>query len=173
MSTSRSALFARLDALEIRHQTVEHPPIFTVDEGREHKADMPGAHTKNLFLKDRLGQSILITARDETVIRLNRLHRQIGSGRLSFGPEPLLFDCLGVRPGSVTALALINDTEQQVRFLLDKALLDWPLVWCHPLSNDATTGLSPADLLRFIDSTGHTPEVIDFAALLEDEEASG
>ena len=173
MSTSRTALFAHLDALEIRYQTVEHAPIFTVEEARDIKAGMPGAHTKNLFLKDRHGQAILITAMDETVIRLNRLHRQISSGRLSFGDEPLLLDCLGVRPGSVTALALINDTDMRVRFLLDKALLDWPLVWSHPLLNDATTGMAPDDLLRFIESTGHASEVIDFAALLADEETAG
>ena len=156
MSASRLELFALLDRLGIGHETVNHRPIFTVDEGRDIKATMPGGHTKNLFLKDRKGQAFLITALDETEIQLNRLHRHLGSARLSFGPEALLLETLGVRPGSVTALAL----------------LDWPLVYSHPLLNDATTGLAPADLVRFAESTGHTPHLIDFTTLVDDEDAT-
>ncbi|WP_417494574.1 prolyl-tRNA synthetase associated domain-containing protein [Maricaulis sp.] len=172
MSASRETLFARLDALGVEHKTVSHRPVFTVDEGRDIKASMPGAHTKNLFLKDRKGQAFLITARDETQIRLNRLHHHLGSARLSFGPEDLLLETLGVRPGSVTALALLNDTEGRVRFVLDAALMQWPVVYCHPLLNDATTGIAPQDLVRFAESTGHTPQLIDFTALHDDEESA-
>tara|TARA_R110002096_G_scaffold67968_8_gene164318 strand:- start:2904 stop:3425 length:522 start_codon:yes stop_codon:yes gene_type:complete len=172
MSASRLELFARLDELGIRHETVSHRPIFTVEEGRDIKASMPGAHTKNLFLKDRKGQAFLVTARDETIIRLNRLHRLLGSARLSFGPETLLLETLGVRPGSVTALALLNDTGGRVRFVLDASVMDWPVVYSHPLLNDATTGLAPADLVRFAESTGHSPQLIDFTALVEDEDAT-
>lgn len=170
MSASRLELFARLDGLGIRHETVSHRPIFTVEEGRDIKAAMPGAHTKNLFLKDRKGQAFLVTALDETRIHLNRLHRSLGSARLSFGPEALLLDTLGVRPGSVTALALLNDTERRVRFVLDAAVLNWPIVYSHPLLNDATTGLAPSDLVRFAESTGHAPQLIDFTELGEDED---
>lgn len=169
MSASRPELFARLDGLGIRHETVSHRPVFTVEEGRDIKATMPGAHTKNLFLKDRKGQAFLVTALDQTEIRLNRLHRLLDSARLSFGPEALLLETLGVRPGSVTALALLNDTEGQVRFVLDAALMHWPVVYSHPLLNDATTGMAPADLVRFAESTGHPPQLIDFTALVEDE----
>ena len=172
MSASRLELFARLDGLGIRHETVSHRPIFTVDEGRDLRASMPGGHTKNLFLKDRKGQAFLITAWDETRIKLNRLHRHLGSARLSFGPEALLLQTLGVRPGSVTALALLNDTEGQVRFVLDAALMTWPLIYAHPLLNDATTAIAPADLVRFADSTGHPPQLIDFTTLVDDEDAS-
>tara|TARA_R110002072_G_scaffold81857_15_gene187119 strand:+ start:81 stop:602 length:522 start_codon:yes stop_codon:yes gene_type:complete len=172
MSASRPELFARLDELGIRHETVSHRPVFTVEEGRDIKAAMPGGHTKNLFLKDRKGQAFLVTALDETGIRLNRLHRHLGSARLSFGPEALLLDTLGVRPGSVTALALLNDTGGRVRFVLDAALMHWPVVYAHPLLNDATTGIAPADLVRFAESTGHPPQLIDFARLLDDEDAT-
>ncbi|WP_417497206.1 prolyl-tRNA synthetase associated domain-containing protein [Maricaulis sp.] len=172
MSASRPTLFARLDALGIVHETVSHRPIFTVDEGRDIKAAMPGGHTKNLFLKDRKGQIFLITALDETRIKLNRLHHHIGSARLSFGPEELLLETLGVRPGSVTALALLNDTGGRVRFVLDAALMQWPVVYSHPLLNDATTGMAPQDLVRFAESTGHSPQMIDFTALHDDEEST-
>jgi len=172
MSASRQTLFARLDALGIKHKTINHRPIFTVDEGRDIKASLPGGHTKNLFLKDRKGQVFLITALDETRIRLNRLHRHLGCARLSFGPEELLLETLGVRPGSVTALALLNDTEGRVRFLLDAALMQWPVVYSHPLLNDATTGMAPQDLVHFAESTGHRPQLIDFNVLLDDEEST-
>jgi Ala-tRNA(Pro) deacylase len=172
MSASRLTLFARLDALGIKHETVNHRPVFTVEEGRDIKAGMPGGHTKNLFLRDRKGQTFLITALDETRIKLNRLHRHLGSARLSFGPEELLLETLGVRPGSVTALALLNDTEGRVRFVLDAALMQWPVIYAHPLLNDATTGLAPQDLVRFAESTGHRPQLIDFTALLADEEST-
>ncbi|WP_417495034.1 prolyl-tRNA synthetase associated domain-containing protein [Maricaulis sp.] len=169
MSVSRPELFAHLDGLGIRHETVSHRPVFTVDEGRDIKATLPGGHTKNLFLKDRKGQVFLVTALAETEIRLNRLHRPLGSARLSFGPEALLFETLRVRPGSVTALALLNDTDGRVRFILDRALMEWPIVYSHPLLNDATTGMAPADLVRFAESTGHAPQLIDFTELLDDE----
>ncbi|WP_339737186.1 prolyl-tRNA synthetase associated domain-containing protein [uncultured Maricaulis sp.] len=172
MSASRTELFAHLDGLGIRHETVSHRPVFTVEEGRDIKAALPGGHTKNLFLKDRKGQVFLVTALAETEIRLNRLHRPLGSARLSFGPEALLLDTLGVQPGSVTALALLNDTGGRVRFVLDAALLEWPVVYSHPLLNDATTGIAPADLVRFAESTGHPPRLIDFTLLLDDEDAT-
>lgn len=172
MSASRLELFARLDALGIRHETVSHRPIFTVAEGRDIKAGLPGGHTKNLFLKDRKGQAFLVTALDETRIHLNRLHRLLNSARLSFGSEALLLETLGVRPGSVTALALLNDTGGQVRFVLDAALMQWPVIYSHPLLNDATTGIAPADLVRFAAATGHPPQLIDFTELVEDEDTT-
>ena len=106
MPASRSDLFARLDALGIPHKTVDHAPVFTVAESSAIKADLPGGHTKNLFLVDKSGRIILISALAETVIRINRLHRHLDCGRLSFGKEDLLYETLGVRPGSVTAFAL-------------------------------------------------------------------
>lgn len=172
MSVSREELFAHLDGLGIHHHTVAHRPVFTVEEGRDIKAGLPGGHTKNLFLKDKRGQAFLVTALDETGIRLNRLHRLLGCGRLSFGSEALLLQTLGVTPGSVTALALLNDRKGEVRFILDAALMEWPVVCCHPLLNDATTSIAPADLIRFAESTAHVPELIDFSDLLDDDGAS-
>src|SRR3954468_10114686 len=119
---TRHDLLAFLDALRIAHLTLEHDPIFHVGEGDEIKRALPGGHTKNLFLKDAKGQLWLISALGETRIDLKRLHTVIGSGRLSFGPEAMMVETLGVTPGSVTAFGLINDTDRRVRFVLDKAL---------------------------------------------------
>ncbi|MHA6287933.1 prolyl-tRNA synthetase associated domain-containing protein [Maricaulis sp. CAU 1757] len=168
MTQAQTDLFARLDALGILHETRHHPRVFTVEESRDIKLDIPGGHTKNLFLRDKKGSLFLVSALAETVIRLNRLHTQLGCGRLSFAPADLLQQHLGVTPGSVTALALAHDSDAQVRFVLDAALLEHDQVNFHPLSNDATTTLSSRDLVRFAEASGHPPTIIDFASLQAD-----
>ncbi|WP_300542620.1 prolyl-tRNA synthetase associated domain-containing protein [Maricaulis sp.] len=172
MPATRTDLFARFDALGIAHSTVDHPPVFTVEEGRAIKAQMPGGHTKNLFLADKKGEIVLVSALGETQVRINRLHRHLNCGRLSFGKEDVLYETLGVRPGSVTAFALINDTKGRVRFVLDKALTRHDPVNFHPLSNDATTAVSCSDLIRFAEDTGHAVEIFDFARLHDEDAAA-
>ena len=112
-------LFAYLDAIGVAHATVQHPPVFTVEQGQAIKAALPGGHSKNLFLKDTNDQLWLVCALGETRIDLKRLPAVIGSGRLSFGKEPLMAQALGVRPGSVTVFALINDAAHAVRLVLE------------------------------------------------------
>ena len=96
---------------------------------------------------------------------LKRADKWIGSARLSFGNEALLYETLGVRPGSVTALGLINDPDQGVTFILDKALWDADIVNFHPLTNTATTALAQADFRRFLSLIGREPMVVDFEQL--------
>lgn len=139
--------------------------MFRVGEGEDIKADLPGGHSKNLFLKDAKGQLWLISALAETRIDLKRAPAVLGSARLSFGSEERLCEALGVRPGSVTAFALINDPEQKVRFVLDAALMAHDLVNFHPLSNDATTAVSREGLLRFLRALGREAVIINFADL--------
>lgn len=158
-------LFAFLDGQGIAHRTLTHPPVFRVGEGLEIKAALPGGHTKNLFLKDAKGQFWLISALGETRIDLKGLPKVIGSARLSFASETALYETLGVRPGSVTVFALVNDPEHKVRLVLDKALLDHETVNFHPLVNSATTAVSSAGLLRFLKALGVEPMIVDFAAL--------
>lgn len=169
MTATRQDLFDRLDALGIAHATVDHAPVFTVEDGASIKAALPGGHSKNLFLKDKKGALVLVSALGETMVRVNRLHRILDCARLSFAKEDILFEALGVRPGSVTAFALINDREARVRFVIDKALLACNPVNFHPLKNDATTAISPDDLLAFAHATGHAPVIVDFAALAQDD----
>ena len=164
MTASPDTLFACLDSLAIAHTTHWHAPVFTVDEGRDLKASMPGGHTKNLFLKDKDGAYVLISAEAHTQIRLNQLHRHIGTKRLSFGSPEDLLALLGVTPGSVTAFALMNDREAKVRFIVDAALLATDPVNFHPLTNTGTTAVSRADFRRFVEATGHTFETFDFSA---------
>lgn len=162
----RDRLLAWMAEQGINQTTHDHPAVFRVEEGLELKAAMPGAHTKNLFLKDKKGKLWLISARQDTVVDLKRAPRTIGSDRLSFGNEHLLYETLGVRPGSVTALALINDPDQRVTFILDRALWDADIVNFHPLTNTATTALAQGEFRKALDAMGRAPvTVVDFAAL--------
>lgn len=158
---SREGLLSYLDALRITHHTVDHAPVFTVAEADAVKDAMPGGHTKNLFLKSKKDELVLISAHQDTEVALKGLHRTLGTGRLSFGKPELLKDALGVAPGSVTAFALINDRAKRVRFILDEALIAFDIVNFHPLRNDATTAIAIADLLSFIRALGREPETMD------------
>ncbi|MEM7729873.1 MAG: prolyl-tRNA synthetase associated domain-containing protein [Pseudomonadota bacterium] len=158
-------LYALLSDLGIEHRTENHAAVFTVEEGRGVKDALPGGHSKNLFLKDKAGRFVLVSALGETPIRLNRLHPHIGTKRLSFAREDALLERLGVRPGSVTVFSLINDPEAQVTLVLDQALFAQDHVWFHPLRNTASTRVRPDDLITFARATGHEPLILDLAAL--------
>jgi Ala-tRNA(Pro) deacylase len=154
-------LLDHLAALGIAADTVEHEPVFTVAESRPVKARIPGAHSKNLFVKDKKGRLFLITARDETPIDLKRAHEAIGaSGRLSFGSAEQLREVLGIEPGSVTPFAVVNDRAGRVTVILDANLMEHERVNFHPLVNSMTTGVSREDLLRFLRATGHEPAIV-------------
>jgi Ala-tRNA(Pro) deacylase len=157
-------LYARFDVLGIAHTTHAHRPIFTVEEGADLKATLPGGHTKNLFLKDKKSRLFLLSALGDTKIDLNAVSKLIGSGRFSFGNADLLMQHLGVTPGSVTMFALINDAVGDVQLILDEALFAHDPVNFHPLRNDATTAVSPADMLKFARATGHEPIRLAFDA---------
>jgi Ala-tRNA(Pro) deacylase len=158
-------LLAFFAEIGVGAETHEHPAVFRVEEGEAMKAAIPGAHTKNLFLKDARDQLWLISAEGHATIDLKRLHTVIGSGRLSFGSAALMEETLGVTPGSVTAFALINDAGRRVRFVLDRTLAEASQVNFHPLTNTATTTVSGQDFRRFLAAIGVQPLVVDFEAM--------
>lgn len=164
--TTRRQLFAHFDQLGLVHHTREHLPVYTVEQGADIKAAMPGGHTKNLFLKDKSGALFLVCALGSTVVGLNQLHKTLGCARLSFGSGELMQDVLGVTPGSVTVFALINDGARRINLVLDDALLAYETVNFHPLANDATTAMSTADLLTFVKDWGGTVFGCDFSAVM-------
>ncbi|MBX9616294.1 MAG: prolyl-tRNA synthetase associated domain-containing protein [Caulobacteraceae bacterium] len=159
----RDRLLAWMAGQGIDQITHDHPAVFRVEEGLELKAALPGAHTKNLFLKDKKAQLWLISAQQDTVIDLKGAPKIIGSDRLSFGNEGLMWETLGVRPGSVTALGLINDIDRRVRFVLDRRLWEADIVNFHPLTNTATTALEQAAFRRFLAEIGREPMVTNFS----------
>jgi Ala-tRNA(Pro) deacylase len=157
-------LFATLDTLGIAHATVTHPPLFTVEQSQALRGQIPGGHTKNLFLKDKKGALFLVVAPEEATIELKSLHHKLEAGRFSFGSAELLREVLGVEPGSVTPLAAINDTARRVSVILDAGLMKHATLNCHPLVNTMTTSLAAVDLVRFLEATGHPPRIVAVAA---------
>ena len=157
---TRQDLLARLKSLGIDATTVEHPPLFSVEESRALRGDIPGAHTKNLFLKCKKGTLWLVIALESASIDLKRLHKKLGSGRLSFGRAELLLEVLGVPPGSVTPFSLINDSQHRVAVVLDVEMMRHEVLNFHPLENTATTTIARDGLLDFIRDCGHEPKIL-------------
>lgn len=165
MPSTPEELIAFLSANGLEATTYSHPPLYTVAESRELRGDIPGAHTKNLFLRDSKKNYFLVSIEEDTPVNLKGLRDRIGArGNLSFASAEALFEKLGVLPGSVTLLAAINDPGHQVTIAIDEALLAAPLVACHPLTNEKTTCLSPEALLAFLKLTGHEPLRLSLAS---------
>jgi Ala-tRNA(Pro) deacylase len=158
-------LFARLDALGIAHRTAAHPPVFTVAQSAALRGSLPGGHCKSLFLKDKKGSFWLAVMLERRRTDLNKLAARLGAPRFSFGGADDLYARLGVRPGSVTPFALVNDGEHLVTPVLDREMLDCDPLNYHPLANDRTTAIAPGDLLRFIEDCGHRPRIVELGDL--------
>ena len=164
MPATPDDLFAFLDRLEVPCETVEHPPLHTVQDSQAQRGDIPGGHSKNLFVKDKKGRLFLLTVPEEASVDLKRVHEKIGaSGRVSFGSADQLEEVWGVRPGAVTPFGAINDTDGRVTVALDAGLMAHDRVNFHPLVNTRTIGLSPAGLFAFLRATGHEPLVVALA----------
>ncbi|WP_099867012.1 prolyl-tRNA synthetase associated domain-containing protein [Pararhizobium haloflavum] len=159
------SLFQRLDALGIAHRTVRHESVYTVEEAQSIRDDVAGAHTKNLFVKDKKDNYFLLVLEETAQVDLKTIHGVIGArSRVSFANAERLMEYLGVEPGSVTSLAAINDTDLKVTVILDEALMDNEIINAHPLKNDATTSLSRDDLVRFLRDCGHEPLILKLSA---------
>ena len=156
-----AALFARLEKLGIRVTTHHHPPVFTVDEAREMRGDIPGGRSKNLFLRDKKGRMTLFSAPADQAVDLHRLAELIGArGRLSFGSDERLMKYLGVLPGAVSPFAVINDVGGTVQVVLERQLLEAEPLNFHPLDNTMTTTIGRDDLLRFLDAASHPARIV-------------
>ncbi len=161
MPKTQTELFEFLADLGIEISTVAHPPLFTVADSQALRGEIPGGHTKNLFLKDKKNNFFLLTVDEEAELDLKQIHHRIGAAsRVSFGSPEALMKLLGVAPGAVTAFGLINDTELAVKFVIDGALMEHETINAHPLTNDATTSIAAAGLLRFARATGHEPTIL-------------
>lgn len=154
-------LYALLDDLGVSYSTRTHAPVFTVAESVGLRDEIPGGHTKNLFVKDKKDQYFVLTVEENAAVDLKTVHKVIGAAsRVSFGRPEKMLEYLGVEPGSVTVFGAINDTGNRVTFVLDEDLMQNEVINGHPLSNDATTSIERNDLLRFLEATGHTPLVL-------------
>lgn len=169
MPLSPQDLLDRLAALGIDQTTRWHEPVFTVAQTKAlglHET-LPGAHVKNLFLKDKAGAFRLVTMLEHRRVPVGALARALGVPRMSFASAEELTGLLGVIPGAVTPFALVNDTAHRVEFVLDEALLSgrYPRINAHPLTNAATTSVTPEGFRAFLAATGHAPRLVALDAL--------
>jgi Ala-tRNA(Pro) deacylase len=162
---SPQQLFDRLAALGIAQRTVEHPPVFTVEEAKALRGNLPGHHIKNLFLRNKKEEMWLVTVEESKRVDLKALGERLtgatgGAAKLSFGSADRLMQYLGVIPGAVTPFAVINDKGKAVRMVLDEDLLRHDVLHAHPLVNFKATALAPKDLLHFLEAEGHPAQLI-------------
>ena len=163
---AEAALLARLDALGISYVRHAHEALHTVEQSQALRGTMPGAHCKNLFLKERKGGFWLAVCTETRAIRIPDLARAVGAkGRFSFGSPVDMGRLLGLKPGAVTSLGLINDVGREIRLILDAQMMANEVLNVHPLHNEATIALKTADLRRLFQDTGHAPVEVDFDAL--------
>jgi Ala-tRNA(Pro) deacylase len=160
MQATPEALYARLDALGIRHETHRHAAVFTVAEAAAGRGALPGGHCKCLFLADKKGGAWLVVVLEERRLDLKRLADRLGAPRFSFASPERMRAALGVEPGAVTPFALVNETAAEVAVVLDEAMLRLDPLNYHPLVNTATTAIAPGDLVRFIRACGHEPLIV-------------
>ncbi len=155
------ALFARMDALGITHHTRRHDPVFTVEEARAVRGDLPGVHTKNLFVRDKKERMWLLVFEADREVDLHAIARRIGSKRLSFGSPRRLMQYLGVIPGAVNPFAVMNDRTGVVQVVLDRVVLEGDPINFHPLDNAMTTAVSAEGLVHFLEAERHPPVIVD------------
>lgn len=153
-------LFKVLEELGIESETFEHEPVFTVAEGQAVKAKLVGAHTKNLFLKNKRGECFLVTMLDDKRLDLKVFEKEMGAGKLSFGSDERLMEYLGVEPGHVTPFAVINESAKDVQVVLDKEMMEYERLNFHPLKNHMTTAIGREGLLKFLEHVGHAALVM-------------
>ena len=159
MPVTPDNLFAFLDRHGIAHTTVSHPPLFTVEQSQALRGTIPGGHTKNLFLKDKKDAVFLVVAPEDARVELKTLHHKLGAGRFSFGSADLMRELLGVEPGAVTPFGVMNDTALRVTVVLDAGMMQNAVLNYHPLTNTMTTSIARDDLVKFLEATGHKPQI--------------
>ena len=166
-TTLRSMTFYRNDVINyinglgIKISTFDHSAVYTVEESKQLRGELPGGHSKNLFLKDKKGRLWLLVVREDQEVDLKNLRKIIGSAQLSFGKPELLMEALGLKPGSVTPFGVINDTKNRVTVVLDQKLMEYDILNFHPMTNTATSQISPDGLLEFLQNLDHNPIVVE------------
>jgi len=168
MPTSPDALMRRLSDLKIPYDLHHHEAVFTVAQSDKISASITALHTRNMFLRTKKKENYLVTLSDETPIDLKKLSDLLECGRFSFGSPDRLFEHLGVYPGSVTPLSVINAQPHAVTIILEKSMMDADVVAYHPLQNTMTVTMKPDDLLKFIKACGHEYAIVDLSAAAPD-----
>ncbi len=153
-----------LDQMGIEHETQVHEPLFTVEQSQQVVFDKPGAHTKNLFLRNKKGRMFLMVVEQDRTVDLKGLRDklQLTGGQFAFASTERLGKYLGVVPGSVSPLALINDHARMVTLYIENTLLKHEWIYLHPCRNTHSTRLRCDDLVKLLNLWEHTPNVLEF-----------
>jgi len=155
-------IYEFLDQHNIPYERYDHAPVYTVAEADALNLEIGGEHTKNLFLRDKKGRRhLLLVAQAESVINLKELGKKLGISGMSLASPERLMTHLGIEPGSVSPLALLNDSENGVEVLIERSVWEAEAVRCHPLVNTATLVIPREGLAQFLQTTGHSVEVVD------------
>lgn len=151
ISESEQRVYDTLNEIGIEYEKYEHKPVYTIEDVNELDIDIPGDHTKNLFLRNRKGNvHYLVVLEDSKQADLKKLSKQLGSTPLSFASEERLGKYLGLKPGSVSPFGLINDSDKCVRVIIDNDILKAEKVGFHPNLNTATLVISCRDFQKFL-----------------------
>ena len=164
MSFNSEQLMTILAELDVLTKTIEHPPLRTVEEAQRLRGHIEGGHVKNLFLKDKKKRYWLLVALEDTSIDLKATATILDAQKFSFASAEELQSILGIVPGAVSPLAVINDSDGLVSVVLDKRLLEISPLNFHPLRNDQTTAITNTDFLKFLEAVKHPPKIIDIPA---------
>lgn len=159
---SADDVHARLTSLDIAFTTQSHEPMRTVEQSKQFRRGATGGFSKNLFLRNKKGRMWLVTVDEDRAVDLKQLGQQLGAGRVSFASPERLMRYLGVIPGAVTPLAVINDVDNHVTAVIDHSLSLCDPVHFHPCDNTMTTTLGWQALLTFMRDCNHDPVVMDF-----------
>lgn len=157
LAATAEQLLAAIGELGIEHQTTTHEPLYTVEQARKVPYDLPGAHTKNLFLRNKKGRMFLLVVEPDHTVDLKGLRDKLKmtGGQFAFASTERLGKYLGVVPGSVSPLALFNDHELKVQLFMQDTLLTSEHIYMHPCRNTHSTRLRTVDLLRLLEAWQH------------------
>ncbi|XP_046544307.1 LOW QUALITY PROTEIN: prolyl-tRNA synthetase associated domain-containing protein 1-like [Haliotis rubra] len=164
----KEELLAKLVEMGLDCDTHEHPEVFTVEQAIPHVSHLEGMFAKNLFLRDKKKKLYLFCAAHDADIKLNDLAKAVKApGGLRFADESILSDKLGLQQGSVTIFGLINDKVKDVQLLMDSRFIGdtYTRLYFHPMTNAASTGISPSDLSKFLEAVDHKPTLVDIGAI--------
>ena len=163
---SSDAIMEQLDDWGIAYTRSDHVPLRTVEESKKVQgqflsSEQGGGHIKNLYFRDNKKRNVLLVAEQDRQIDLKSLNTKLGTGRLSFGSAERLMENLGVRPGAVTPLSMINGVKTGAQLFVDRELKNCKLIYVHPLVNDRTLGITVEGLQAFFDKIEVEPVWVD------------
>ena len=159
---TKKELLNKLDMGKYPYDLHNHEALFTVDDSQNKRGNIYGAHSKNLFLKNKKKNFYLFSCLEKTKIELKKISTNLSLGNISFAKEEYLKKYLGVIPGSVTPFGLLNDKDCEVKFFFDKGFLSQETVNFHPLVNTATISLKTQDFINFLVENNKKVNIFDF-----------